>query len=201
MVPFGSLRERGLRLIDDGAKRIGLVHGEIGEHLAVHLDTGVRQAVDEARVGQIAIMRANGGVDALNPQSAEIALLDPAIAIGVLASLFDGLTRDERIQLEEIFGPVVSMVRAETLDDVIDLVNTRNYANAACIYTASGAAARAFKYRIKPSMIGVNIGIAAPMSFFPFGGAGNSMFGDIKGHGQESFLFYTDMKVVIERWY
>ena len=105
------------------------------------------------------------------------------------------------IASEEIFGPVVSMIRAKDLDEVIDIVNTRNYANAACIYTSSGAAARKFKYHVKPSMVGVNIGIAAPMSFFPFGGAGNSMFGDVKGHGQEIFQFFTDTKVVIERWF
>ena len=116
-------------------------------------------------------------------------------------TVFDNVTPDMTIAKEEIFGPVVSIVRAADMDAVVDLVNTRDFANAACIYTSSGAAAREFKYRIKPSMIGVNIGIAAPMSFFPFGGAGNSMFGDVKGHGQESFLFYTDMKVVIERWY
>ena len=116
-------------------------------------------------------------------------------------TIFDHVKADMTIASEEIFGPVVSMVRAENLDEVIELVNTRNYANAACIYTTSGPAAREFKYRVKPSMIGVNIGIAAPMSFFPFGGAGNSMFGDTKGHGQEIFNFFTDTKVVIERWF
>ena len=116
-------------------------------------------------------------------------------------TVFDHVTPEMTIAREEIFGPVVSIVRAADLDAVVDLVNSRGFANAACIYTTSGAAAREFKYRVKPAMVGVNIGIAAPMSFFPFGGAGNSMFGDLKGHGQESFLFYTDMKVVIERWY
>jgi len=116
-------------------------------------------------------------------------------------TLFDNVTPEMTIAREEIFGPVVSIVRAADMDALVDLINTRRFANAACIYTTSGATAREFKYRVKPSMIGVNIGIAAPMSFFPFGGAGNSMFGDLKGHGQESFLFYTDMKVVIERWY
>jgi len=116
-------------------------------------------------------------------------------------TIFDNVTPDMTIASEEIFGPVVSMVRAQNLDDVVELINTRDYANAACLYTASGSAAREFKYRVKPSMIGINIGIAAPMSFFPFGGAGNSMFGDTKGHGQEIFNFFTDTKVVIERWF
>jgi malonate-semialdehyde dehydrogenase (acetylating)/methylmalonate-semialdehyde dehydrogenase len=116
-------------------------------------------------------------------------------------TFFDNVTPDMTIASEEIFGPVVSMIRAKDLDDVIDIVNTRKFANAACIYTASGSTARKFKYQVKPSMVGINIGIAAPMSFFPFGGYGNSMFGDIKAHGQEIFQFFTDTKVVIERWF
>jgi malonate-semialdehyde dehydrogenase (acetylating)/methylmalonate-semialdehyde dehydrogenase len=105
------------------------------------------------------------------------------------------------IAKEEIFGPVVCIVRCNSLDEVINLVNTRGLSNATSIYTGSGSDARKFKYEVLPSMVGVNIGIAAPMSFFPFGGAGNSMFGDVKGHGQEIFQFFTDTKVVIERWF
>jgi malonate-semialdehyde dehydrogenase (acetylating) / methylmalonate-semialdehyde dehydrogenase len=115
-------------------------------------------------------------------------------------TIFNHVTPDMTIAREEIFGPVVSVICAEDLDSAIGLVNTRGFANAACIYTSSGAAARRFKYQVKPSMVGVNIGIAAPMAFFPFGGSGDSMFGDIKGHGQEIFKFFTDTKVVIERW-
>ena len=116
-------------------------------------------------------------------------------------TIFDHVNRDMTIAREEIFGPVVSVVRAKDLDEVIDLINTRGFANAACIYTNNGATAREFKYRVKPSMVGINIGIAAPMSFFPFGGAGNSFYGDTKGHGQEIFNFFTDTKVVIQRWF
>ncbi|WP_319548273.1 CoA-acylating methylmalonate-semialdehyde dehydrogenase [Desulfogranum marinum] len=116
-------------------------------------------------------------------------------------TIFDNVTPDMTIAREEIFGPVVSIIRSETLDDVIQLVNTRNFANAACIYTQNAKAVREMRYKAAPGMIGVNIGIAAPMSFFPFGGSGNSMFGDIKGHGREIFQFFTDTKVVIERYF
>lgn len=116
-------------------------------------------------------------------------------------TIFDNVTPDMTIAREEIFGPVVSIVRVKNLDEVIDLINSRDFANAASLYTQNGGTAREFKYRVLPSMIGINIGIAAPMSFFPFGGAGNSMFGDIKAHGQEIFHFFTDTKVVIERWF
>lgn len=115
-------------------------------------------------------------------------------------TIFDGVKPDMTIAREEIFGPVVSLIHVNNLDEAIDLVNTRGFANAACIYSNNGKAVREFKYRVLPSMVGVNIGIAAPMSFFPFGGAGQSFFGDIKGHGREIFQFYTDTKVTITRW-
>ncbi|MBI4966261.1 MAG: CoA-acylating methylmalonate-semialdehyde dehydrogenase [Desulfomonile tiedjei] len=116
-------------------------------------------------------------------------------------TIFDNVTPDMTIAKEEIFGPVVAIVSVKNLDEAIELINTRGFANAACLYTNSGKAVREFKYRIKPSMIGVNIGIAAPMAFFPFGGAGESLFGDLKGHGREVFQFFTDTKVVISRWF
>ena len=115
-------------------------------------------------------------------------------------TIFDNVTLEMKIAREEIFGPVVSIVRCKDLDEVINLINTRGFANAACLYTNSGATARDFKYRVDPAMVGINIGIAAPMSFFPFGGSKESMFGDIKAHGQEIFKFFTNTKVVIERW-
>lgn len=115
-------------------------------------------------------------------------------------TIFDKVTPEMTLAKEEIFGPVVSILPRETLDDAIELINSRGFANAACLYTESGKAVREFKYRVMPSMLGINIGIAAPMSFFPFGGAGESMFGDLKGHGREVTQFFTDTKVVITRW-
>lgn len=116
-------------------------------------------------------------------------------------TIFDNVTPDMTIAKEEIFGPVVSIVRSKTLDDVIELINTRDFANAACIYTQNAKWVREMRTRAAPGMLGVNIGIAAPMSFFPFGGSGSSMFGDIKGHGREIFQFFTDSKVIIERYF
>jgi malonate-semialdehyde dehydrogenase (acetylating)/methylmalonate-semialdehyde dehydrogenase len=104
------------------------------------------------------------------------------------------------IAREEIFGPVVSLIHVRNLDEGLKLMEKSEYGNAACIYTSSGKTAREFKYRAVASMMGINIGIAAPMAFFPFGGAKGSFFGDIKGHGREVFQFFTDTKVVIQRW-
>jgi malonate-semialdehyde dehydrogenase (acetylating)/methylmalonate-semialdehyde dehydrogenase len=115
-------------------------------------------------------------------------------------TVFDGVQPDMTIGKEEIFGPVASVTHVSTLDEGIETVRRSGFANATSIFTQSGKAAREFRYRIGVSMIGVNIGVAAPMAFFPFGGTKGSFFGDLKAHGQDSVDFYTDKKVVISRW-
>ena len=101
---------------------------------------------------------------------------------------------------EEIFGPVAAICPVKTLDEAIGLMKSHPNANATSIFTQSGKAAREFRYRVGVSMIGVNIGVAAPMAFFPFGGTKGSFFGDLKAHGGDAIEFYTDKKVVISRW-
>jgi malonate-semialdehyde dehydrogenase (acetylating)/methylmalonate-semialdehyde dehydrogenase len=116
-------------------------------------------------------------------------------------TILDEVTPDMSVAREEIFGPVVSIIHVKDLEEAIELTNSRGFANAFCLYTSSGKTAREVKYRVAPSMIGINIGIAAPMSFFPFGGIGESFFGDLKGHGREILQFFTDTKVTIARWF
>jgi len=115
-------------------------------------------------------------------------------------TVFDGVQPDMTIGKEEIFGPVASVTHVSNLEEGIDVVQRSGFANATSIFTQSGKAAREFRYRVGVSMIGVNIGVAAPMAFFPFGGTKGSFFGDLKAHGQDSVEFYTDKKVVISRW-
>jgi len=114
--------------------------------------------------------------------------------------LFDGVTQDMTIGQEEIFGPVLCMTQVPDLDAAMAMIKNHPLANASSIFTTSGASARKFKYEVPATMAGVNIGVAAPMSYFGFGGAKGSFFGDLKAHGRESFDFYTDRKVVISRW-
>ena len=116
-------------------------------------------------------------------------------------SIFDGVTPKMTVGHEEIFGPVASITKAADLDEALELLHQSDYANATSIFTSSGKAAREFRYRAGVSMIGVNIGVAAPMAFFPFGGTKGSFFGDLKAHGQDSVQFFTDKKVVISRWF
>jgi malonate-semialdehyde dehydrogenase (acetylating)/methylmalonate-semialdehyde dehydrogenase len=116
-------------------------------------------------------------------------------------TIFDDVTPDMTIAKEEIFGPIFSILRAKDFDEAMSWIDKCPYANAGSIFTGSGKWAREFGYRLPASMCGVNIGIAAPMSFFSFGGARNSFFGDLKAHGSESIDFYTDRKVVSARWF
>ncbi|MFZ4814720.1 MAG: CoA-acylating methylmalonate-semialdehyde dehydrogenase [Phototrophicaceae bacterium] len=100
----------------------------------------------------------------------------------------------------EIFGPVLSLMHADTVDEAIALVNNRSYGNMACIFTSSGAAARKFRNEADAGNIGINIGVAAPMAFFPFSGWNESFFGDLHAQSHHGVEFYTQTKVVVERW-
>ncbi|NNF25768.1 MAG: CoA-acylating methylmalonate-semialdehyde dehydrogenase [Gemmatimonadetes bacterium] len=115
-------------------------------------------------------------------------------------TVFEDVRPDTPLGSEEVFGPVAGLSRAASLDDALDLVNANPYGNATSIFTSSGKAAREFRYRAGISMIGVNIGVAAPMAFFPFGGAKHSFYGDLKAQGRDAVEFFTDQRVVISRW-
>ena len=128
----------------------------------------------------------------------EDALPDKGFFLG--PCLFDEVTPEMTIAREEVFGPVLSIMRADSLDDAIAIARRHPLANASSIFTTSGAAARQFQYEIDASMVGVNIGVAAPMAMFGFGGAKGSFYGDLKAHGREAYDFYTDRKVTISRW-
>lgn len=115
-------------------------------------------------------------------------------------SVFVGTTPDMTICKEEIFGPVTSFMRARNLDEAIDMINGSPFGNSAAIFTSNGKWARDFQYRVVCGNIGINIGIVAPMAFFPFSGMKDSFFGVLHGQGQESIRFFTESKVVIQRW-
>jgi malonate-semialdehyde dehydrogenase (acetylating)/methylmalonate-semialdehyde dehydrogenase len=116
-------------------------------------------------------------------------------------SVFEDVTPDMVIAREEIFGPVANMMKAATLDEAIDMIHGNPFGNAASIFTGDGGWAREFRYRVECGNIGVNVGIAAPMAFFPFSGMKDSFFGTLHGQGQEAIRFFTESKMVIERWF
>jgi malonate-semialdehyde dehydrogenase (acetylating)/methylmalonate-semialdehyde dehydrogenase len=115
-------------------------------------------------------------------------------------TLFDHAATQMTIYQDEIFGPVLTMLRAENLDDALEIVNGHEYANGAAIFTRSGKAAREFSNQVAAGMVGVNIPIPVPMAFYSFGGNKRSIFGDSNVHGAEGVRFYTRMKTITSRW-
>ncbi len=114
--------------------------------------------------------------------------------------IFDHVTPEMTIAKEEIFGPVLSVIRVRDLDEALAAVNASRFGNAASIFTRSGAAARQFRTRVDAGMVGINIGVAAPAAFFSFSGWKGSFFGDLHATGKDGVRFYTETRVVIERW-
>jgi len=114
--------------------------------------------------------------------------------------LFDRVTPDMVIYKEEIFGPVLSVVRVPTYDRALELVHENQYANGVAIFTNDGGAARKFQHEVRVGMIGVNVPIPVPMAYYSFGGWKASLFGDTHVHGREGVHFYTRGKVVTARW-
>jgi malonate-semialdehyde dehydrogenase (acetylating)/methylmalonate-semialdehyde dehydrogenase len=116
-------------------------------------------------------------------------------------TIFEDVTPDMAIAREEIFGPVMGILRVKDLDEAIALCNDSNFGNGHSIFTGSGKAAREFQYRVESGNVGINIGIVAPVAFFPFSGMKDSFYGVLHTQGQEAVRFFTESKVVIQRWF
>jgi malonate-semialdehyde dehydrogenase (acetylating)/methylmalonate-semialdehyde dehydrogenase len=116
-------------------------------------------------------------------------------------TVFEGVQPGTSVAQTEIFGPVLGIIAVDTLDEAIELIERLPYGNAASIFTESGKAAREFRYRTPVGNIGVNVGVAAPMAYFPFSGWKESFFGTLHGQGRDAIDFFTDRKVVITRWF
>ena len=154
-------------------------------------------------VSDEALARIAGYVERARAAGADV-LLEPASVPdgGAFAApvVFDRVDPASELARDEIFGPVLAIVRAASLDQAISIANASRYGNASTIFTRDGASARAFSSRIEVGMVGVNVGIAAPMAFFPFGGVKDSIFGDLRCHGKDAVAFYTQQRVTITRW-
>jgi len=151
--------------------------------------------------------RVKGYIDTGEKEGAQVALDGRRIEVSgyehgyfVGPTVLDRVTPDMTVAKEEIFGPVASVFEMNDLDEAIEWINKSPYGNAASIYTSSGKAARDFRYRAKAGSIGINVGIAAAMAYFPFGGMKNSFFGDLHPQGRDAIRFFTESKVVITRW-
>jgi malonate-semialdehyde dehydrogenase (acetylating) / methylmalonate-semialdehyde dehydrogenase len=117
------------------------------------------------------------------------------------ATILDEVTPDMDAVREEIFGPVLSVIRADSLDDAIEIVGKSRFGNGVSIFTENGASVRRFRHEVEAGMVGVNIGVAAPVAFFPFSGWKDSFLGDLHAHGTDAVEFYTRKKTVTSRWF
>ena len=115
-------------------------------------------------------------------------------------TILENVALDKELIQTEIFGPVMSLISMKNIDDALHFINSGNYGNMACLFTSSGASARKFRNQANAGNIGINIGVAAPMAQFPFSGWKDSFFGDLHGQGKHAIEFFTQTKVVIERW-
>jgi malonate-semialdehyde dehydrogenase (acetylating) / methylmalonate-semialdehyde dehydrogenase len=168
---------------DDPSSQMGpLVTGAHRDKVASYIEAGLREGAELAIDGRDAKVEGHENGFFLGP------------------CLFDHVTPDMTIYKDEIFGPVLVMLRAESYDDAIRLVNDNPYGNGTAIFTNDGGAARKFVSEIEVGMVGVNVPIPVPMAFYSFGGWKDSLFGDAHVHGPEGVGFYTQGKVVTSRW-
>lgn len=195
VVPVGDAHQPLRRGLMEAMARITVGNGLDRE---VTMGPVISEASRERILGAIAQAQADGAELVVGGGRAQV----PGHAGGyyVQPTLFDGVRPDMALAQEEIFGPVLAMMPAATLDEAIAFIERSPYGNAASIFTESGAWARTFQTRVDVGNVGVNIGVAAPMAYFPFGGARESFFGTLHGQGRDAIDFYTDRQIVIRRW-
>jgi malonate-semialdehyde dehydrogenase (acetylating)/methylmalonate-semialdehyde dehydrogenase len=180
---------RALRIGDGaapGTEMGPLVTAEHRARVLGYIEKGVAEGAQLLVDGRERMSAANGGSDGG-------CFLGPTV--------FDGVAPGMAIAREEIFGPVLSVIHVRDLDEAIALVNSSAFGNTTSIFTSDGKSAREYASRVEVGMVGVNVGVAAPMAFFPFCGWKNSFYGDLHAHGRDAVAFYTEQKVIVSRWF
>jgi malonate-semialdehyde dehydrogenase (acetylating)/methylmalonate-semialdehyde dehydrogenase len=170
-----------------------------GLHSGVTMGPVISKAHKERVLGYVELGIQEGATLAVDGRAVQVDGLPGGHWVG--PTLFTDVNPTMTIARDEIFGPVMCILKAKTLADALAIVDAHPLANAASIYTQNGATAREFVKRVPAAMVGVNIGVAAPMAFFTFGGSKGSFFGDLKAHGRDQVAFYTNNKTAIYRWY
>lgn len=194
-ITVGDARQRFVEYISDAAssRRVGF-----------GLDTGIEMGPvitgeSKQRIeGLIAQGQAEGASVLVDGRQKSVSGYEDGY--WVFPTVLDNVHPQSTVATTEIFGPVLSLMHAEDIDQAIELVNNRSFGNMACLFTSSGAAARQFRYAADAGNIGINIGVAAPMAYFPFSGWNDSFFGDLHAQARHGVEFYTQTKVVVERW-
>jgi len=202
VVAVGDAGDRLGPMLVDAASKLQLGHGAqegvemgpvVSDEALMRIDGYVQRAV-AAGASRVILSGASAASEVEGRRAEGLAgyFMSPVI--------FDHVDPTSELARDEVFGPVLAIVRAGSLDEAITIANGSRYGNASSIFTRSGAAARSFASRIEVGMAGINVGIAAPMAFFPFGGVKDSIFGDLRCHGKDAIAFYTHQRVVISRW-
>jgi malonate-semialdehyde dehydrogenase (acetylating)/methylmalonate-semialdehyde dehydrogenase len=190
---------------------VGEAHAELRGRLveaasALRVGDGMEDGVDVGPlVSAGACARVKGYVDRAAESGAEILLDGRDAAVGGDAFLGPTIVEiadtDTELWRDEVFGPVLTLLKTETLDEAIDVVSRSRFGNGVSIFTESGAAVRRFRHDVSAGMVGVNVGVAAPVAFFPFSGWKDSFLGDLHAHGADAVDFYTRKKTVTARWF
>jgi malonate-semialdehyde dehydrogenase (acetylating)/methylmalonate-semialdehyde dehydrogenase len=168
------------------------------------LDAGVQmgpvitRASKERIEGLVGRGEREGAAPVLDGRGAAIPGYERGSFVG--PTVLDGIPPTSELTETEIFGPVLSLIHARDVDEGLEIISRNSYGNASSIFTTSGAAARKFRNQATTGNVGVNIGVAAPMAYFPFSGWKGSFFGALHAQGRDAIEFYTDKKVIIERW-
>ncbi len=191
----GDVAERLAELLCASASRLKLGPGidpatKMGPVITAQAKDRVQSYVD-AGLQAGARLRLDG-------RRAQVAACPGGYFVG--PTIFDEVVPEMAIARDEIFGPVVTILRVKNLDEAIERVNASPFGNSASLYTSSGGAARVFRKRIEAGMLGINLGVPAPMAFFPFSGWKGSFFGDLHAQGKDAIDFYTRRKVITSRW-
>lgn len=196
-VPVGSAADELIPRLVESAKKMKVGRTDGGEHP----DMGPVVTIDHLRKIQSIIERgaAEGADLVLDGRNVQVKDAPDGFYLG--PTIFDKVKPNTTLVNEEIFGPVLTVVRVNTVEDAIKLGEDCPFGNGAVIFTNSGATAREFKHHFNAGMIGINVGVPAPMAWFPFTGWNNSFYGDLHIQGRESIQFYTQQKTTMSRWF
>jgi malonate-semialdehyde dehydrogenase (acetylating)/methylmalonate-semialdehyde dehydrogenase len=194
LVTVGAAHDRVLPALREATEAL-----KIGDGIDEDTDVG-------PVVSPTACERINGYIDRGEQEGATVVVDGRGAGAGAEGSfvgptIVDDLAPDSTLVSDEIFGPVLSVVRAESLDNAIEIVNASRFGNGVSIFTESGSAVRHFRHDVEVGMVGVNIGVAAPVAFFPFSGWKDSFLGDLHAHGPDAVEFFTRKKTVTSRWF
>jgi malonate-semialdehyde dehydrogenase (acetylating)/methylmalonate-semialdehyde dehydrogenase len=194
-VTVGDARNTFTEMICDAASSRVVGHGlDTGVQMGPVINTASRQRIEQL----IGAGKAEGAGLPIDGRSPRIKGYEHGSF--VRPTILTDVPRSGEVARTEVFGPVLGLMHVATIEEAIDLANSGAYGNQASLFTSSGSAARKFRYEVQAGNVGINIGVAAPMAFFPFSGWKDSFFGDMHGQGMDAVEFFTQKKVVVERW-